>query len=110
MNILRRATLLASLMASNAGVSATEISGRYADGLQVVRKSDSHNTQQLICVAPAFDRAPWFMDHATDKQRQHETYVREVVVQNICPNSGPFSVGRKERPIGPSSAVMAPLP
>jgi len=61
----------------------TGIGGRYDDGLQIIRKTGLHNAHQLICVAPAFDRTPWFMDHATDRQRQHERYMRDIVAPLI---------------------------
>ena len=61
----------------------TGIGGRYGDGLMEVKKLDAHNRHNLICVAIAFDQLPWFADHATDKQRQHETYITRVVVPFI---------------------------
>jgi len=59
------------------------IGGRYGDGLQEIRKIDAHNRHGLICVAPAFDAVPWFMDHATDAKMRHESYMLRVVVPMI---------------------------
>ena len=61
----------------------TGIGGRYGDGLREIKKIDAHNRHGLICVAPAFDTVPWFMDHATDPQRRHESYMIEVVIPMI---------------------------
>jgi len=56
------------------------IGGRYGDGLVEVKKLDVHNRHGLICVAPAFDTVPWFMDHATDPRRRHESHLMCVVL------------------------------
>ncbi len=59
------------------------IGGRYGDGLRELKKIDAHNRHDLICVAPAFDAVPWFMDHATDPARRHESHLVQVVVPLI---------------------------
>jgi hypothetical protein len=61
----------------------TGIGGRYGDGLQVVKSIDAHNRHQLVCIAPAFDLLPWYMDHASNSQRQHETYIKKSLVPVI---------------------------
>lgn len=58
----------------------TGIGGRYGDGLRVIKNLDAHNRYQLICIAPAFDSTPWYMDHATNPHRQHETYIKQTLV------------------------------
>ena len=59
------------------------IGGRYGDGLEEVKKTDAHNRHGLICVTPAFDTWPWYIDHATDPKRRHESYMTEVVAPLI---------------------------
>ncbi|MEX2216036.1 MAG: alpha/beta hydrolase-fold protein [Phycisphaeraceae bacterium] len=61
----------------------TGIGGRYGDGLMEVKKLGAHNRHQLVCVTMAFDQLPWYADHATDKQRQHESYITRVIVPFI---------------------------
>ncbi len=61
----------------------TGIGGRYGDGLQIVRSINAHNQHQLVCIAPAFDLVPWYMDHASDPRRQHETYIMTALVPII---------------------------
>lgn len=59
------------------------IGGRYGDGLVEVKKLGVHNRHGLICVAPAFDTVPWFMDHPTDPERRHESYLVRAVLPLI---------------------------
>src|SRR4051794_34916871 len=38
-----------------------------ATAIEQARVDDLHNRFQVICVSPAFDRMPWYADHATDR-------------------------------------------
>jgi hypothetical protein len=54
---------------------------RFGDGLDEVLKADQHNRHGFIAVAPDFPvHMPWFVDHATDPARRHESYIMKVVV------------------------------
>lgn len=54
---------------------------RFGDGLSEVRKADLHNRHGYIVVAPDFPAyMPWFVDHAIDPARRHESYMVKVVV------------------------------
>jgi len=56
------------------------IGGEYGDGLAEVRKADTHNRYQLICVTMAFDTVPWYGAHAANQSIRHEDYIKQVVV------------------------------
>jgi hypothetical protein len=56
------------------------IGGRYGDGLIEVKKVETHNKYQVICVAVAFDTIPWYGAHATDRKIRHEDFIKRVAV------------------------------
>lgn len=54
---------------------------KHGDGLSELLKHDSQNRFRTIMVAPDFpDNMPWFVDHASDPKRRHETYMMKVVL------------------------------
>jgi hypothetical protein len=59
------------------------IGGSFGDGLQEVRRLDSHNTHDLICVTMAFDTLPWYGAHATNPAMRHEEHILRVVIPLI---------------------------
>lgn len=56
------------------------IGGRWGDGLAEMRRIDVPDRFDLVCVMPAFDAVPWYMDHAEDPLKRHESYMMHVVV------------------------------
>ena len=54
--------------------------GRWGSGILEAKRLDLHNQHGLICVAPAFDRIPWYGDHPTDSRIRQESYLLKVVV------------------------------
>jgi len=44
------------------------------------RKLDLANRYNVICVSPAFDRMPWYADHATDPHIRQESYFLNTVI------------------------------
>ncbi len=56
---------------------------RYGDGLLEVKRHDLQNRFGLICVAPEFTNAPWFVNHASDPHRQDESHYIDVVLPFI---------------------------
>lgn len=58
----------------------TGLGGRYGDGLMEVAKAGVHDRESLICATMAFDTVPWYGAHDTDKRRDHERYILDVVV------------------------------
>lgn len=56
---------------------------RYGDGLEAVRQTALPEKLGLVVVAPSFDKLPWFADHPSDRGRQDETYLLEVVIPQV---------------------------
>ena len=56
------------------------IGGQWGDALMAVKKANTHNQHNLICVCPAFDTIPWFGAHADNPRIRHEDYLTKVVV------------------------------
>ncbi len=54
---------------------------KYGDGLAEVRKRDCHNRYGYTIIAPDFtEHMPWFVDHAADPLRRHESYMMQVLI------------------------------
>jgi hypothetical protein len=54
---------------------------KYGDGLAEVRKHDYHNQYGYTVIAPDFtEHMPWFVDHATDPHRRHESYMMQALI------------------------------
>jgi S-formylglutathione hydrolase FrmB len=51
-----------------------------ASGIHEAKRLDLHNRHGLICVAPTFDRVPWYADHPSDPQVRQESYMLDVVL------------------------------
>jgi len=60
-----------------------DFGGQYGDQIQEIKKSNLHNIYNLICVSMAFDTVPWYGSHATNKQIQHDLYIKTVVIPLI---------------------------
>ncbi|HPO90698.1 MAG TPA: alpha/beta hydrolase-fold protein [Victivallales bacterium] len=60
-----------------------DFGGKYGDQIMEIKKSGLHNTYNLICVSMAFDTVPWYGSHATNKQIQHDLYIKTVVIPLI---------------------------
>lgn len=54
--------------------------GRWGSGILEAKRLGLHNRHGLICVAPAFDRIPWYGDHPTNPKIRQESYLLKVVV------------------------------
>lgn len=54
---------------------------RLGAGMAEVVKHDFHNRFGYIVVEPSFpEHMPWFVDHATDPKRRHESYMMNVLI------------------------------
>jgi len=54
---------------------------KYGDGLAEVKRHDYQNVYGYTVIAPDFtDHMPWFVDHATDPHRRHESYMMHVLI------------------------------
>ncbi len=54
---------------------------KHGDGLAEVKKHDYHNQYGYTVIAPDFpEHMPWFVDHATDPKRRHESYMMQVLI------------------------------
>lgn len=53
------------------------------DGLNEAQRLNLHNRHNIICVAPAFEKMPWYADHPTDKHIRQESYLLNAVLPLI---------------------------
>lgn len=51
-----------------------------AEAMEAARALDLHNRHQLICVAPAFERLPWYADHPDDARVRQESHLLKLVL------------------------------
>jgi enterochelin esterase-like enzyme len=51
-----------------------------ADAMNEARRLDLPNRHDLICVAPAFERLPWYADHAQDPRLRQESHLLKAVL------------------------------
>ena len=75
----------------NAGVQ-----GPWGHAMTEARRTGVANRHAVICVAPGFDRMPWYADHPRDSTMRHESHLLRVVVPYIdrCYPTGSDSLGR----------------
>lgn len=72
------------------------ITGRWGSGVAEAKRLGLHDKHHLICVAPAFDRLPWFADHPTDRRIRQETYILKVLL-GMIESRYPVVPGREGR-------------
>ena len=57
---------------------------KLGSGVDEIIKHDYHNTYGYTVVIPHFpNHMPWFVDHVSDPERQHETYMMETLLPFI---------------------------
>ncbi len=57
--------------------------GQFGDQMLAMRKVDAANKYDLVIVSMNFDSVPWYGAHATDPDKRHAQYIRQVVVPMI---------------------------
>jgi enterochelin esterase-like enzyme len=60
-----------------------ELDSRFGDGFAEMEKLNAHNRYHLILVEMAFEKEPWFGDHATDPKTRQASYLKECLVPFI---------------------------